>query len=301
MYEYRIEITKGHDKGSVYKINGADITIGRDPSNDIVLSDKKITLYHAKLVYTGQSYIVEIVDQDARVSVNGRLVSRQQLSSGDIVSLNGVYEFKFIIIKETQDKPPSFVPSDIEIPTAKKKSPKLKIMIIASVVLLGALYLMPEDNTGSQVKKKNETAEVKDDDKSDFEKLITSDIEYKDKVPEGMEALFEKADNMYKRGRREFDLENYVRALEYFKRALSFYPSHGLARRYAKLSMDMIYNNAKQQLVLGKKLMSQFKYEEALRNFLSVLELLKDREKTKVYKEADKMRKIAEKYLEDFE
>lgn len=304
MYEYRLEIIKGHDKGSIYKINGTDLSIGRDPDNDFVLHDANISAKHLRLNYTGKTYIVEDLNSDKGTFVNKKRVKEQQIFSGDIVSLAKSYEFKFIIIKEKDplDVPPAFDAS-IEVPTGKKKGGNLKKIIIGVLILLVAvMFLMPEETVDkSKEKKKTETKDEKEKDtRSDFEKFVGEDIEFRKKVPKGMESLFKKAENVYLDGRREFASLNYLRALDFFKRALSFYPSHGQARHYAKLCLEMLKQEAKKHLILGKKLMYQFKYAEALKHFDSVLTLLLKREKSKIYQDADKMRKIAEKKLEEY-
>ena len=76
-------------------------TLGRDIDNDIVFDTAKVSRVHAFLIKDGNTYTV--IDQDSRnhVWVNGQQVSRQQLVSGDRISLSQDISLLYISDGET--------------------------------------------------------------------------------------------------------------------------------------------------------------------------------------------------------
>ena len=133
-----------------------------------------------------------------------------------------------------------------------------------------------------------------------YTKLAKEKLDFKNKIPQGMEPFFKKAETFYLLGKREYRFKNYTRALEAFKKSLSFYPRHGQSRYFAKISIDMIKKQCEKSIKHGKQLITQYKYEQAIKNFTEVMELLEyKKDKSKLYKEAVQMRKIAEKRLQE--
>jgi hypothetical protein len=66
------------------------ISIGRDPQNDLVLADRRVSRQHAQLRAVGGRFVVFDLDSTGGTSLNGRHVSHHPLSPGDVISLAGV-------------------------------------------------------------------------------------------------------------------------------------------------------------------------------------------------------------------
>jgi pSer/pThr/pTyr-binding forkhead associated (FHA) protein len=66
------------------------ISIGRDPQNDLVLADRRVSRQHAQLRAVGGRFVVFDLDSTGGTSLNGRPVTHQPLSPGDVLSLAGV-------------------------------------------------------------------------------------------------------------------------------------------------------------------------------------------------------------------
>ncbi|WP_432829014.1 FHA domain-containing protein [Dactylosporangium sp. CA-092794] len=96
-----------------HEFGAARIRIGRDPGNDIVLSDLRSSRNHAELRRTATGY--EVVDLGSRNGTyhNGQQVTRQELSAGDLISI-GKHEFIFDGAKlhEFEDAGPSSLIAD---------------------------------------------------------------------------------------------------------------------------------------------------------------------------------------------
>lgn len=73
-----------------YEINKPKTLIGREQDNDLILSNDKVSRYHAEIMFNGSSF--EIIDKCStnKVIVNGQFVERTALKSGDIIGLGEV-------------------------------------------------------------------------------------------------------------------------------------------------------------------------------------------------------------------
>lgn len=73
-----------------YQIDSPKTLIGREPDNDLILSDDKVSRHHAEIIFNGSSF--EIIDKRStnKVIVNGQFVERAALKSGDIIGLGEV-------------------------------------------------------------------------------------------------------------------------------------------------------------------------------------------------------------------
>ncbi|GEM_PF-669177 len=76
---------------------GENTSIGRSPSNDVILKEAKVSRQHATIHQSGPQYIVVDLKSSNGVYVNGIKVEEQALQDGDEVSV-GSYKFKFHLI-----------------------------------------------------------------------------------------------------------------------------------------------------------------------------------------------------------
>jgi len=67
----RMEILLGSGIGKIFTVDASGATIGRDESNQIVLPDKTVSSFHAKISYTDGSFIIEDLDSTNGVFING--------------------------------------------------------------------------------------------------------------------------------------------------------------------------------------------------------------------------------------
>lgn len=77
-----------------YKITDEKVTVGRKPSNDIVLDDPTVSGLHAVFLNMQHIY-VEDMNSTNGIKLNGKSITKRQLNHSDIVNI-GQHEFKFI-------------------------------------------------------------------------------------------------------------------------------------------------------------------------------------------------------------
>lgn len=77
-----------------YDLSKEKVTVGRKPSNDIVLDDPTVSGVHAAFLHMQHTY-VEDMNSTNGIKLNGKAINKRQLTHGDLVQI-GQHEFKFI-------------------------------------------------------------------------------------------------------------------------------------------------------------------------------------------------------------
>lgn len=96
------------DTREIYEINQPEISIGRDPSNDICIGHHSISSCHAKFQFGSGRFMVEDLRSTNGTMVNGILIHKQSAASpslivfGDVVCLFSTEEVS--TSRESQDK-----------------------------------------------------------------------------------------------------------------------------------------------------------------------------------------------------
>jgi ABC-type multidrug transport system ATPase subunit/pSer/pThr/pTyr-binding forkhead associated (FHA) protein len=92
------------DGAQEYSLRGNAITIGRDPSNDIVILRPIVSRRHARLERVGHGYVVADLDSVNGLTLNGRKISRLLLADGDEVWIDDevrlTYAFSPVVLDE---------------------------------------------------------------------------------------------------------------------------------------------------------------------------------------------------------
>jgi len=114
----KLIIEDGEGRTTVVPVARAEITIGRQAGNTILLTDRNISRRHARLVRENGVLIVEDLGSCVGVRVNGeRIVGRSQVAEGDVVEI-GDYDLG---IEGRLDTPAS--PLAVRIMTPRGSAP----------------------------------------------------------------------------------------------------------------------------------------------------------------------------------
>jgi hypothetical protein len=85
---FRLIVRRGPQPNQIYELTKDVVTLGRDITNDIVISDPEVSRHHIRLTRTGTGYAVEDLD-----STNGAFVNKQRvrgthpLKNGDEIGI----------------------------------------------------------------------------------------------------------------------------------------------------------------------------------------------------------------------
>ena len=84
---YRLVMRSGPSVGKVYPLDKAELFVGRDLNNDIVINDPEISRRHSRLFNQGNGIAIEDLGSTNGTFLNGqRLVGPQLLRPGDMVT-----------------------------------------------------------------------------------------------------------------------------------------------------------------------------------------------------------------------
>ena len=85
-------MSQGPQPGQTFMLDRDWLTVGRDPSNDIVINDPQVSRQHARITRQGQMVVIEDLGSTNGTFANGmRLTGSHVLSNGDVIGLgNGV-------------------------------------------------------------------------------------------------------------------------------------------------------------------------------------------------------------------
>jgi pSer/pThr/pTyr-binding forkhead associated (FHA) protein len=93
----RLVLRYGPYPAEEYPLPDHTITIGRDPVNDIVISDPEISRRHARLMFQAGRYLLEDLGSTNGTSVNGRRISEPVvLNADDVIDFAEYVAFTFV-------------------------------------------------------------------------------------------------------------------------------------------------------------------------------------------------------------
>src|SRR5689334_5802827 len=85
--QFQLIMRSGPTPGAAFVLEGDQIDIGRDSTNEIVINDAEISRRHARLTFQGGKYVLEDLGSTNGTFVNGqRLAGPRVLKSGEVVS-----------------------------------------------------------------------------------------------------------------------------------------------------------------------------------------------------------------------
>ena len=86
--QYQLVMRTGPNTGKTYTLVASEVSIGRDPSNDIVINDAEVSRKHARLLFQDGDYVLEDLGSTNGSYANGqRLMGPHRLRHGDLVLL----------------------------------------------------------------------------------------------------------------------------------------------------------------------------------------------------------------------
>ena len=85
--QFQLIMRTGPTPGAAYTLEGDQLMIGRDSTNEIVINDAEVSRRHARLTFQGGKYVLEDLGSTNGTFVNGqRLAGPRVLKAGEVVS-----------------------------------------------------------------------------------------------------------------------------------------------------------------------------------------------------------------------
>ncbi len=85
--QFQLIMRSGPTPGAAFALEGDQMTIGRDSTNEIVINDAEVSRRHSRLTFQGGKYVLEDLGSTNGTFVNGqRLAGPRVLKPGEVVS-----------------------------------------------------------------------------------------------------------------------------------------------------------------------------------------------------------------------
>jgi len=85
--QFQLIMRTGPTPGATFTLEGSQLNIGRDSTNEITINDAEISRHHARLTFQGGKYVLEDLGSTNGTFVNGqRLAGPRVLKDGEVVS-----------------------------------------------------------------------------------------------------------------------------------------------------------------------------------------------------------------------
>ncbi|NTU56210.1 MAG: FHA domain-containing protein, partial [Anaerolineales bacterium] len=85
--QFQLIMRTGPTPGAAFILEGDQLNIGRDSTNEITINDAEVSRRHARLTFQGGKYVLEDLGSTNGTFVNGqRLAGPRVLKAGEVVS-----------------------------------------------------------------------------------------------------------------------------------------------------------------------------------------------------------------------
>jgi predicted component of type VI protein secretion system len=85
--QFQLIMRQGPTPGAIFTLEGDQLNIGRDSTNEVTINDAEISRRHARLTFQGGKYVLEDLGSTNGTFVNGqRLAGPRVLKAGEVVS-----------------------------------------------------------------------------------------------------------------------------------------------------------------------------------------------------------------------
>src|SRR5947209_10688079 len=85
-----IHFLSGSLAGNTFQITKPTITIGREPTNDIVVTDPSVSRHHAQITWNNKTWSINKIAPQNTVTVNQREVQQATINDRDMIGLGGI-------------------------------------------------------------------------------------------------------------------------------------------------------------------------------------------------------------------
>ncbi len=155
MTSVQLTIVDGPQEGSRYEFTAREIHVGRDFSNDLILSHAAVAPRHFKIVdETEEIYLEDLTGED-KTKLNGLFVSREPLHNGDELQA-GPYVFHIAltrnVLKDGEDPGIKLVGAAVGNDPLYKRPPALILLTLLLIVgVYAGIYLLTQEGEGKDL------------------------------------------------------------------------------------------------------------------------------------------------------
>jgi predicted component of type VI protein secretion system len=117
----RLVMSQGPQPGQTFTLDQERITLGRDPSSDIMISDPQVSRQHARLTRQDEMIVIEDLGSTNGTFVNGmRLTGPHTLVNSDVIGLGDVATLTYYGVNIATTEPLAGQPTVSAMPPSPK-------------------------------------------------------------------------------------------------------------------------------------------------------------------------------------
>jgi two-component system, NtrC family, sensor kinase len=89
-----LNIMSGEQNGTHFDLSNRSLSLGREASRDIQITDPKVSRKHALIRHEGESFIIQVTEGKNPIQVNGRAIKDEVvLNEGDLLTIGDTLLF----------------------------------------------------------------------------------------------------------------------------------------------------------------------------------------------------------------
>ena len=282
--DFQLRIESGPDAGKGFRILPPKISLGRDPRNQIVVSDPKASRKQLS-IQLGENIILTDHSTRKTTCVNGQSVQAHTLVPGDIITF-GTTKIRFVakskIKQPAVQKPGSMAKpgkgqAAMSSPGAMtmglpggakaKKGPKPAFIIIVLLLVASVIFLMTAETTSKKEQELTSEDELqKQIEDSQANQKRMKEV-FAEKKKQSQDDYLANVEQHFIRGFRDFQSKNYTRALQSFSTVIAKDPTHEKALIYGRLAKQRRDELIDKHLLAGELYKSKLMYGRCAAEF----------------------------------
>lgn len=314
-FKFMLTVRDGPDTGATFQLLPPRATIGRGADCHVVLNDPRVSRTAAVIEFSMERVFIQELSQRQALLVNGEFTTEHDLKDGDLIRVGETELVFFVeaIALGQQGRPftvapqlgaaPGFPPG-FQTPPAGGSfrgtgglSGKQKFYI--GLAIFGGLFglLMM-----SETKKPKQDAGPRTIE--EIEKEIKVSGEHSDEIIKKREfkndeekTRFYEAQKHFSEGFRDYQKNQFARAMRSFETCRTIDPQHQLCMRYYKLSEKSRDAMIAELILEGRRYREKGMWARCSAQFDKVLDMIQNKDEVK-YKAADQMRKECDLMLD---
>ena len=291
----KLRVLNGPFKGRSFKLISNQIYIGRASEvNDVVLAyDRYCSRKHALLTYSKGRYLVENLSENLNLYINKKQIKKKAVLKNKDTLTVGQTQFQLEFLKKEeiavipQNSPALAISHSLQDhPLEEEKKTSLpRLILIALIILGGALFLMDSKTQDAQKKKQIEIRTQQDLEEG-INAINQKSEELKKSKKDVNTRSFKNAQIAYLKGIRDFRKGYYGRAIENFRTCNTIYSKHLLCKGYLEKAQIKYEQLAQSYLILGQQHKKNKQYKQCMASFKIVMKMTSHNLNHPLYKEA---------------
>ncbi|MCM2282447.1 MAG: FHA domain-containing protein [Bdellovibrionaceae bacterium] len=283
---FTLTVKSGPDSGRSYQLLPPKVTIGRDPGNHIPLKDPRVSRNQMAVEFRPDRIVAIDLSSRRNVLINGKASPETPLKDGDLIAIGEselVFRIEVVAPRTAQLQmvsapaphqhhgelqlershrpgglgphvdPRRSAPSPRRSVKNSEGAKKFRFYLILIIVAAGVVYMLqgpsapPKKEPGLRTSEEIE-AEIRSSEERQV--VLSKQREFKS---EAERARYEEAQTHYMQGFRDFQKENYSRAMRSFETARAIDPGHEMAKRYYTLATRRRDEFVERHLIEGRR------------------------------------------------